>query len=539
MRLNDFLYLSGLNLKAKKSTKLLIIGLVFSLTILSIIVFMNFSIKNSINKKINASKSVSSINVKLTSERILDNSIDCINTNYYDSLLSLKGIEKYINYYQYNINNSSQKTKFILNNQELIINKNFESYYEEGSYTGLLDTIGFNVIDNENSTTLFLDADYEASVSPLLYGNTFSSDSKGEIMLNSALFDAFNLDASNYIGTTISITSYFNSCDDVYTDQISKPNSFTDKDITLINNFKIVGIYDKNIYKSQIRSTNNNKVSNSLFWITTDSINLNDEYSSAQVVQKTYRGELRDYFYLYHTKEEYEEYCFNNKLMFLPFKMAIHYIQTDYNNFKHYKDSAITIQFDSYDTLWKNIDKIEELYISSSSFSSSSYIQPWYLTELYKEYSSFYPIYYYTNQILIYIGIICLIICLMNLFNVMYHDIFTKESYYAMMRSMGLCDKDIVKLYFVEIGRIFLRSLIITLVLGFSISIVLTKVINNVIFKLKDNDILTIDISINYWYYIPSFIFIMIGCLIIIFIFAGLMSSKIKKKNISEIISEQ
>ncbi|MGM9971591.1 MAG: ABC transporter permease [Anaeroplasmataceae bacterium] len=528
MRFKDYVFVADLNIK-KRSNNILYIGITISICLLSIILFLMLSIKYSLNSKIDNINEISTANIQMTSVYRDSSYADRIHYDFEENLLELNGVSGYISFHQFFFTNENYSDKVMIDNETYKLDREFEfrnltEIVEEKALYVLI-----NVIDLNKSSSIFLNCDYDVSSSPLLCGNMFSEKSAGEIMVSSLFFDTFGMNPNDYIGKKLSfdVLAKFN-------DEISAPDSDAKRElysyylqyIKVISDFTIVGVYDKDIYKTQTRTNeaeNDSFLNNSLFWITNQSFDLKND-----LCVPIYDNEK---YYYKNNVLTMQEYCFSNNKMFLPLGLCARLWQYDKNTIE---DGYLIIQFDSYDSIWNASSKIEDYYYKSTIASGKIDITQRWTKNLYRDYSSFYSIYYFVSNCLLFLVIVSFILCLLNMFNIMLYGVKRQTRYYGMLQAIGLRKKNIFTQFFVEISMIFFKALIITFFIGSIISYGITFLCNKFIFNLMKYGFLNVSLQLHQWYFYFSFMIVFIMSYLLSILMAFLLSLNHKNKTIAD-----
>lgn len=534
MKLIDYIRLSIKNNKNKTSIIIRIL-LIFSMLFISLAVFFILTMDVSIKNEFKGHKEISCVNIDLSDDLYSLDYASYVSNDYKNDLISLDGVSDYITNDCYEISSTTSKSKMIIDEEEYTLDKKVVYYTtEENEYSP--GYIPFNIIDKEMTSSIFIDADYDYSSNPLLAGNEFSSNSAGEIMLSSAFLDAYNIDYNNCIGKSITLQSYINkkpSSVSSSTTAIDSSffNEYVYSLVTIINEFTIVGVFDANIYKSEARysESNNLALRNSYFWITTDSYST----SSGACPELLTINDSNVYYYS-NTISEMEDYCNDNRCILLLLGSTVKHSY----NYYDLDRSHMIIQFKSFDALWKVSYKIDDLYRKSTTYASSIDVTNECYNELYGDYTAFYPIYYYSTLLISIFAITLLVVSIIILVNMCNHNINMKKGYIAMLSSMGYKRKNLDLMLLSDVGYISLFSLIATFILGTISSIAISAVLNKFILNLQSNDLLTINISFEYAYYLLAFAIVGLIIIVISFIISSFLNFKCRKINIVKINNE-
>ena len=509
MKFMDYLRLSIINNKNKSSVIircLLIFSTFFISLALFLIITMDFSIKNELEDH----KEISAINIDLSDGKYDSDYASYISSDYKNNLVNIKGVKDYITNDCYSITTNDSKSKMIIDGNEYTLNKNLKSFSpEEDEYSP--GYIPFNIIDMNMTSSIFIDADYDYSDKPLIAGNEFSNNSAGEIIISSFLLDAYGINYNDCIGKNISIQVYINRS----SEQVSSSkellnnmffNEYVNDYITIINNFTIVGVYDGNIYKSEARYSESGNLStrNSYFWITNDSYSTSAGASPELIIDE-------DFYYYSKGIDEMEEYCLENKCILLLLGSVVrHSYQTSELDRSH-----MIIQFKSFGDLWKSSYIIDDLYRKSTTYTGDIDVTNECYNELYGDYTFFYPIYYYSILIIGVSAVAIFIVSILLLINMFNHSINMKKGYVAMLGAMGYKRKNLNLMLLSDIGYLTIFSTLITFIVGTISSIAISVILNNILFDLKENDLLNINISFGYGEYLLSFVIVSIMLFII------------------------
>lgn len=528
MKISDYLYLAKLNIK-KRSNKKLNIVLSITLSIITLLSFVALSFKYSLTNEIYNVKDLRTTSIKMSNssckyyeddDKVI---VNAIKYDYIDDLKNIKGVSDYILMKQFYFKNKSFYDKFIIDDKEFIINKKIKYNHNEDLIWP--ERLLFDVIDMNNTSNLFLQTDYDFSENVLISGDVFSRKSMGEIMLSSLFFEIFNLNPNDYIGKNISLKIHCSYTDN-YCDFIESPNEYYNQYIDVMTDFKIVGVFDYKIYSSETRLTEaeNNSIPQEepLFWITNESISIDNSLCMPQYEN--------DKFFYENTFTTMIEYCKNNNKLFIPLGYLATHANKEYNYYDT-NDGMFLLTFKDFKSIFEANSILEDYFYKSVSSNKYISILEFYQKSLFNRYSYFYSIYNLVLYITIIIVLISSILCILNLFNMMYHYIEKQKKYYGMLQTMGMERKNIFKELFTEISYTFLKSLIISFIVGFIGSIVITIFMNN-IFEIEYLNSLSIDLHINIGYFFIAFIIVFIVTYLLSLLMTFILSLSFKTKEI-------
>lgn len=534
MRIRDYLYLANKNLKIKKRGKSLTIVLGIAILLVSMFLFIFLNFNFSIDNNLNENAGVRGANVSMSNSLNSDILETNVNYQYFDDLISIKGVEDYISYYQYSLNNFENDAKITLDGNEYMMDKPSYYAYEDG---GILQSIGnhvvFDVFDIKNSSKLFIESDYQVVRSPILCGSEFSGQ-KGEIMVNSFFFESYGLNPLNYIGKTISLEALF-----AY-DRFSSNANLASGDYKgdyyhtygyLFKDFKIVGVFDGNIYRNILRCYEGKyqgSIEIPLFWFNSISL-FND-----QIINYPSFDAGDNKYYYQASLNDMMASCVANDMIFLPLGI---FVENNTSTRADATNGFTLMQFDSIKNLYHATGIIDNI-VNISSTDGSWQRGGWFYTYLFLDYYEFYPLYQYISAILIFIAVVVITLNLLNIINMVYHNIQIKERYFGLLRAIGLDNRSITALYFCESAVMFFKSIIIAFIPGIIISFLFKYMVEKIIFHLELYTDLPFTINVSIFNFFISIAIVSIILFIIYSTISILFSIKLYKRKIIDVIND-
>lgn len=546
MKLKDHVRLSKISLKAKKkTTKATVRGISFGLILLLPLLFLVSAFYIDLNQEVNKESGIRVFDIPVIETKTEDTYLDSILASDIKKLNDLEGVSNIIEYSQYYLYAySNEKSEDFITHLSIRVgedviplNKHLVEEKEEKS-----PFIGLSVLNDENAQDVFLKSDYDVlnGNSPLVSGSTFSSNSKQEIMLSSNLVNMYNL-SEEIVGKTISLSQILVKTDSITINKTdvsgNEFDNYVGLDVNIFKDFKVVGIFNSEIYQTSIRhkthsfNYSNNDFYGTDFWITNKSIN------------NTYLPELvkiqnEDYdttaFYYESNPVSLAKNAIDLGYAFLPFGFGV--------NLKMYdgiKTAYCLVEFDSYASANKAVSIINSLITDSALLSSESIsVNENYMVETFASYRLFYNIFTYVCIALAIFGGIIFFATLLNLYNTIHYAVQSKKNYIGMLRAIGMKNKEVLRLYLMEILVIFNRSYIWTAIFGGlicgGIYFVFEEVMNSEYAKM-----LLIDLSLDPKYILISFAILVIVNLIISMFFAIIATNKVSKAPILAVLDDK
>lgn len=554
MKYKDYARLSKISLKArKKTTKSTVRGISFGMILLMPLLFILIAFHIDLNNEVDKDASIRVFNISYSDNQTDESYTNFALENYKGDIYNIDGIENVIEYNQYSFTNlaysyggyDSMISPFdvTLDNETFTLDEYVENTEVTSNY------VGVNVIDTGVGNDIFLKADYEVlkGENPLVKGNTFSNNSKTEIMVSTNFINHYNLNLDNVVGKKISI-SYRLQSDGSITDSETEINysaydTYYGIPVAIIKEFEIVGVFDSNIYNTEIRNSTQLEYFDdymkyeTYFWITKDSTtdSLGNSYLPKGLRIKEESGGntyYRNAYYYEDNPVNLAKKANNDNGAFIPIGFGVRTnTSSDFIN-----TSSSLLEFESYKAANKAVGLIENIYKKSST-SKEAYVSSDFMQSTFENYRMFYNIFTYVCLILGVFGGIVFFATLLNLYNTIHYSVQSRRNYIGMLRAIGMKSKSVVALYFVEVFQIFKRSYIWTAIFGGGICAGLTLLFK---FAMKSEyaQIITIDLSLNPIYILVTFVLLIIVNTIISIIFSLVACFSVSKKPILEVLVE-
>lgn len=559
MKYKDYVRLSKISLKArKKTTRSTVRGISFGLILLMPLLFIVIAFHIDLNKEVNKDASIRVFNIELSTQLTDESYSGAIYESYWDKFSEIDGITNIIKYNQYIFDNryssfdnrlnqevSSSRFSVVLDGNTFPLDKNVEIQNGESKESG---KIGILVIDDEYTDDIFLKSDRDISTNnnPLMAGNIFSENSSKEVIVSSNFLSHYNLDQS-IIGKKITLNYQITTNGEITTSKTSITGDFSsyhNLPVNIFKEYKIVGIYDSNIYNntSRLNSASTNSSYNkydTYFWLTTDSV-----YTSTQ---KSYIPEMvsidytdsdgmsykRSAFYYQNDVITLSKSASADNRLFIPCGMGANLSSNNNASLS----SKVLIEFDSYAAANNAVNIINDLYIKSSTSTEDISPTTSYMSETFENYRMFYNIFTYICIILAIFGGIIFFATLLNLYNTIHYSVQSRKNYLGLSRAIGMKNKEVTKLYFIEIFQIFKRSYIWSAIFGGGICIGICYLFK-MIMQTEAASIITIDLSLNPLFILVAFFALIIVNTIISVIFSLVASYNVANKPILDVLVE-
>lgn len=546
----DYRRLAKISLKSrKKTTKATVRGISFGLILLMPLLFIAMAFYIDLNQKVNQESSIRVFDVSITNEEA--------NTTYPESVYDeakldgLDNVANTIEYMQYNLScgqidkeNEENSVCFLFATIDGITIELNKPTREIPSEQSVDRAFGMSVIDMDKTTSLFLQCDYDAAggENPLVSGSEFSSNSKGEIMLSSSFVETYNL-GDDIVGKTISLSSLLvrheNITNSIYENNTDAFDLYDRLKVDLLINYKIVGIFNSDIYNTNARMMQEGTSSwytnyGTAFWITSESIN---EAYLPKLIRIASDSEYYEYeysFYYKNTPFNLAGTAIENGYVFLP----LGYIADYYSNINtaHIVSKRL-IEFDSYASANKAVSIIDSLIVDSSTSNEEVIAASRYMTDTFENYRLFYNIFTYVCLVLAIFGGIIFFATLLNLYNTIHYAVQSRKHYIGMLRAIGMKSKEVLMLYFVEVLEIFKRSYLWTALFGGAICAGIYFAFNYTM-NSEYAKLITIKISLNPIYILASFVILVVINMIISIIFSLIATHRVSKAPILEVLDD-
>lgn len=560
MKYKDYKRLSKVSLKSrKKTTRSTVRGISFGLILLMPLLFIVIAFHMDLNKEVNKDASIRVFNLSYVNElSTTTNSVNSIKAEYIDKVYDIKGIENIIKYNQYTFDNKSsgqwseelQTTVYSSGFTVAIGEKIFslDSYYKEQAVVNE-NEIGIQVIDTGVGDSVFIKADSQLTDGKtLLAGQEFSSTSIKEIMVSSNLLSQYNLNVDDVLGKEITLTYQLG-----YLSQVTTSKSSITKDslgayqsvpLTILKDYKVVGIYNSEIYKSKVRLDTQrsyyqeNSSYETYFWLKRESLyNASDKsYLPESISIEKDNGEYvytENVYYYSDTPVNMAKNARNSDMVFIPLGMGVKE-NSENNNIPLYNT---LIEFESYADANNAVSVVTSILELGATGIDDPYIDDNYAQATFTNYRMFYNAFTYVCIVLAIFGGVIFFATLLNLYNTIHYSVQSRRNYLGMIRAIGMRGKDVTKMYFVEIFQIFKRSYIWSAIFGGGICFGISFLFN-MIMKSDAAAAITIDLSLNPIYILVAFSALIIANTIISIAFSLVACHNVSNKPILEVLVE-
>lgn len=403
----------------KKNTRRTIFGLSFGLVMILPLIMVMFGVNLGINNKFAQNSSRMNFTVELMDYR---QQLEDIESIYEGGGSTIPGELAGSIHLKEFIDHNKKVDSFVFEQYgNYLVNNNL--FYIDGKILDYVQTTEtkmyiYNVIDMDINDSFFPLSSMKNGISMYVngYDAGFQKDTKRQVVVTQRFLDNNNYKAENFYGKNLSIS------------QNGKDGSYFCKD------YKVVGILS------------------------------NEFLASHDEEDKFYKA---DFYFL-----SYDMYDVNGERI-IPVKADISVVQ---NN-----PYSLNVN----NVFGKNTDNIPYTYVRFESTKSKSLIDIYeYINEEYKDYvfhlldfGAFGSFYYYYDtyrniiSVFMTIAVTVIAIILLNLFITVYHNVDYKSQYLAMLESMGMKEKDLIKTYVTENFIIATKTNIIVSVLSLAIGI--------------------------------------------------------------------
>ena len=545
MKFRDYVRISRISLKSKKkTTRATVRGISFGLILLLPLLFLVMAFYIDLNEEVNKESGIRIFDVSVIENKYANNYPDSILESDKEKILSLEGVINTVEYNHYNLFAFSNENFEDINPNLFITIDGYTIPLEnkiEAERDEFIPYFGLTVINQDKSNDIFLKSDYDIlnGKSPLVSGSIFSDNSKEEIMLSSDFVNLYNL-GNEIVGKTITLSQMLAFTDSVTNNKSESHSdifdSYTGLEINILKNFKVVGIFDSAIYNTGIRyktevfASIGRKGYGTHFWITNESVNNN--YLPEAFVPDDLSSRVS--YYYDNNPVNLAKMAIDSGYAFLPFGLGVMC-----DNYSGIKESKLLIEFDTYSNANNAVPTINSAIIDSSSIVGDNVIlQETYVVDTFASYRLFYNVFTYVCIILAVFGGIIFLATLLNLYNTIHYAVQSKKNYIGMMRAIGMKNKEVIRLYFMEILVIFMRAYIWTAIFGGlicgGICFVFDMVMDSEYAKM-----LLIDLSLNPIYILISFGILVVVNLIISLIFSGIATHKVSRAPILQVLDDK
>lgn len=568
MKYKDYKRLAKISLKArKKTTRSTVRGISFGLILLMPLLFIVIAFHIDLNKEVDKDASIRVFDISYVNEISNNNGngVYSVLDKYSEQVYQIKGVENIIKYNQYTLNNEKEAQNqngnyylaspfsVAIDDKQFSLNYYMNELDNEADGYKKENEVGIKIIDTSVGRSVFIKADSEVigNKNPLMYGREFSNNSSKEIMVSSNFISHYNLNAVEIINKTITITYELKNGYDSVTsskDSISGSdslNAYSNVPVVLVKDFKIVGVFNSDIYKSSVRSSaqrdyyQENKIYETYFWLTTDSLynSMGHSYlpESIQVEEDNGDGYVwyRSSYYYSDNPLNLSNNAKNNGNIFIPLGMGAKQ-KNDNDSTSLYRTM---VEFESYGDANNAVEKINSLLELGAVGMEDPYISDNYMQKTFNNYRMFYNVFTYASIVLAIFGGVIFFATLLNLYNTIHYSVQSRRNYLGMIRAIGMKSSAVVKMYFIEVFQIFKRSYIWTAIFGGGICIGLSFAFDSIM-NSSVGDIITIELSLNPIFILVAFIILVIINTIISIVFSLIACHSVSKKPILEVLVE-
>lgn len=505
MKYNDYFSLAlEKNKSQNRQSRNTIVGIVISLCISIVCLFMLISFEYGIKEAANKEKNVATVELNYSdviSEAITNSKKDYISNN------SL--IEDKVCYKEYSLDYYHQTKSFndiTYTYPEIIL----DDVSIERDYTYMKSD---SIISYDFKDEIILDSELnylkKNDMDVILAGTTFG-DSINEIMISDLFLNQLGItDYNSIIGKELSY-KYMLYNSSVY--KVDSSYDYSLDNLYLFKNYKIVGVFNSNIYNCPSRYSNNSfanykdSLNTPFFWVKESSIkesNVEVDYISSK------------YNYTYNVNPlEYIKSISDEGYISIPYGFNT----GGYNDNR--RDSYEIIQFKNVENAYSFIKSLDK-YLD---YKTTNAYQLYYSLDAY---FVFYPFFFYSVMIISIFSIFLTLLSLLNIYRIMDYSISSNMYIFAMQRAMGASLRNIKGVYFAGLLIEYLKSIIIALIISGIASFSFTLIMNN--YLSNDDFSGCIDYSISYKYY-PLIAFgVILAFGVIIYLISSLLCNRIKK----------
>ncbi|MCR4880088.1 MAG: hypothetical protein K5906_03940 [Bacilli bacterium] len=551
MKAKDYRRLARLSLKNRKKTTLqTVLGIAFGLVLLFPLLFIGIGFYGGFNIAVNQNPSFRTFFINYGQMKDNDTNVSTVNLEYQQNIESMSGISNIIDFNYITIKNDGYHPSYRIDQGNYIELKGNASRTHRG--------YGITIIDSKNASSPFLKGDYTYTKKPLYAGSVFSegSASKGEIMVSTTFLRDLELKAESLIGHTLSLRSYAYPTSPYLASDSEETISqgsylYNHELVPLFNNYKIVGVYDSDIYtKSSIRYRSLFYDNDSLksvspynreyFWITSASLG-NDgvEIAPRKIAKEISNPDGSNYngywYYYENAPVILAEDITRQGYCFFPYALGVE-LKTNYS--PNYAHKSSYIEFNNFLNAKNAFDNIDSFYEDSSTFEGEKTINAEISLPGFKQYINFFDIFLYICIALLALGGVIFIATLLNLLNTLHFSVESSKGFLGICRAIGLRNKGVIRLFLNQVQYIFLYAYLPVVIIGggacVGVKLIFDKIIKD---SIKTTTSLTFTIE---WWYIPiAFVVLFIITTLISILFSHLTASKVSKTPILNILSEE
>lgn len=556
MKFKEYIRLSKLSLAArKKTTRSTVRGISFGLILLMPLLFLVMAFYLDLNATVNKDSSIRTFSLCVANNKSNSNLSDYIHSSYCDEITQLDGTTNYIKYKSFNIKNSQDtwsvdhyihNPTMTLNvdGQDYLLNKKVEVENDQTYVSNYYYQIGINAIDVANTKDLFTQSDKELTNNqPLVAGTTFSDNSYKEIMVSSELLEDYNIKQENILNKKITLIDEIrrdNATDSTTSNSSTALDGYNGLPTNIMYQYKVVGIFNKDLYKSEIRELTTRTDSSSdvknYFWISFDS--LYDEFGATllpniidiETVYDEYISHSYPYYYE-KTPVEISALAKTTGLAYIPLGFGAQQLTGNNHNVNY----NLLIEYNNYDVASKASKIIQSRMESSTSYEATPDVSLNFVTSTFANYQLFYNIFLYVCIGLGIFGGIIFFATLLNLYNTIHYSVQSRKNFLGMSRAIGMTSGEVIKMYFIEVFEIFKRSYLWTALFGGlccgGIWLAFKLVMNS-----QYAELLSFKLSLNPIYILVSFAVLVVLNSIISIIFSLIACKQVAKRPILDLL---
>jgi len=538
MKMKDYRRLARISLKSrKKSTRTTVRGISFGLILLMPLLFIVIAFYIDLNQEVNKESGIRAFDIPVIEEAIESTFPSTILDSDKTKLSEIEGVINNIEYQQYNFksceifsSDSGEKAIYMsvkIGDREFLLDKMMANNSNDPNKDNRAYYTGITAYNLSSSSSIFLQSDYDVTnSSPMVGGETFSENSKGEIMLSSKFVELYNLE--DVVGKYITISTLLNFNGNCTTNKYQCEHesllTYNGFNVTVLKDYKIVGVFNGDIYNTAIRT----KMEESYFWVTTDSINRENMANPIYI-------EGSPYYYYEKSPFEYTKDSTNGGYLFIPLGFGVDY-NTNYSNTLY--TSKYIIEFDSYSNANNAVNYVNSLIEKSTTSTEYTDVDTHYMVGTFSDYRLFYNIFTYICIAFAIFGGIVFFATLLNLYNTIHYSVQSRKNYIGMLRAIGMKGKEVLTLYFVEISEVFLRSYIWTIIFGGLICGGVWYAFDSIMDS-EYAKLITIDLSLNPIYILVAFAILVVLNMIISIIFSLIATKKVSNAPILDVLQRE
>ena len=535
MKYSDYKRLGKISIKSrKKSTRNTVRGIAFGLIIIVPVIFFALAFYLDLTQKINTLASVSSFQIKTSHPDLnINNNYESKNTIPYESIsdiASFKGVETYQASQYFNVSFSPtqyNKTSYFIYNGNIVNIHSSDTSQLNNKFKVCYTNLNKELFTEAERKDLLYTTDNE---SPYLMGTGFYGDGKKQIIVSEGyLQSVFGLVSPSMIGAKISLYYMVNSSKKYIIDDNNNPGDIPDLNyqvdiknhIKFFTDYEIVGILRKELYTLPSREKESH------IWFNYTSLYNDNQVSALPVYSQYVDEESTNSIYTYSQDiVGLSEETTKDGYLFIPVGLGTEYVNGPSPSLE------VNIQCKNYYSTVEVEKEIREVYneyiLSSEIVTTNSIYRHLQMINMTGG--------YVILALFIFAGII-LFATLLNLYNSINYSVEIRRNYIGVMRAIGAKEKQIPRLYFVEIMIIFMKTFVWVVVFGGILSFIIKLMIDG---SFRDfGDILPFYIRLNFDYYFVALIIMLIFEFLIAFIYSQIACRHVAHKPILEILKDE